>query len=77
MTNQFPNQFWDVYAATPDSDEQYRGKMLFADPEHPIPDEVLRNFTLKEKGREFVMVDGALSDYQRVAANGFVLSTIA
>lgn len=76
MTNTMLQQFWDVYVANPDCDEEYRGKMLFADPDQEVPESVLRNFTAKEKNKLFLMDERSLATSQAVAANGFVLSTI-
>lgn len=76
MSKQFPNQYWDVYKPSAACKAEYHGKKLFADPHRAVPDDVLRNFTLEEKGREMVMLDGAFTDYQRVAVHGYVISPV-
>ena len=73
MSSGFPNQFWDVYAPTADCDEVYRNKKLFADPDRTLPDEVLRNFSIEEKGREIVMTDAAFSTCEKVALDGYAI----
>jgi len=76
MSKQFPNQYWDVYKPSADCKAEYQGKKLFADPDSAIPDNVLENFTLEEKGREFVFPEGAETAYRRMASNGYMISTV-
>ncbi|UXS01098.1 hypothetical protein [Agrobacterium tumefaciens] len=76
MTDKIPNQRWDVYIANPDSEDQFRGKAVLADPARPLPDEVLRNFTIDKEDELVIITDPLMRDYQMVAAHGFVLSTI-
>lgn len=73
MSKQIPNQYWDVYAPKADCETKYQGKKVFADPARPVPDEVLRNFTLVKEKELFLMTDPLLRDYQRVAVNGYVI----
>ncbi|MBP2564635.1 hypothetical protein J2766_001194 [Agrobacterium tumefaciens] len=73
MSNEFPNQFWDVYAPTADCDDVYKDKKLFADPGRAIPDEVLRNFSLEEKDKEIVMTAATFSTCERVALDGYAI----
>ncbi|NTA80744.1 hypothetical protein G6L13_09625 [Agrobacterium tumefaciens] len=73
MSEQFPNQYWDVYTPIADSEAVYQGTKLFADPDRELPEQVLRNFTLEEKGKEIVMTEAAFSTYQRVALDGYAV----
>ncbi len=73
MSEQFPNQYWDVYTPIANCEAVYQDKKLFADPDRTLPDELLRNFSLEEKGREIVMTDAAFSTYEKVALDGYAI----
>ena len=76
MSKQFPNQYWDVYKPSADCKAEYQGKKLFADPDRAIPDDVLENYTLEEKGREFVFPKGTEISYRQMASRGYIFSPI-
>lgn len=76
MSKQIPSQKWDVYATNADCEPEYQGRQLIAHPACIVPDDVLKNFTLLEKEREFVFPRGTEIAYFLMASRGYVLSSV-